>query len=302
MFQRATKKNAKLRLFISGVSGGGKTKTSLRIAHGLGGRVAVIDTEKGSASKYAHQFQFDVAELSDFSIDSYVKAITAARGYDILIIDSLSHAWQSLLEYVDQIAATKFRGNSWSAWSEATPKHRELVDAILGFPGHIIATSRAATEWTQEQDKQTGKVKPVKVGLKPEQGKGIEYEFDVVATINAEHQMKVEKDRTELVQDKVIDHPGEDLGKLWAEWLASDMPIETKTVDTTTVKVDDAPVDPLRRERDELNALIERHGINDVQIGTWQQFFKVPSLDKLNEKQLAGLLKKIKDTYAKDAA
>lgn len=292
MFQRATKKNAKLRLFLAGPAGAGKTKTSLRIAAGLGGTVALIDTERGSASKYAHQFTFDVAELTDTTIDGYKKAVTAARGYDILIIDSLSHAWQSLLEMVDHLAATRFKGNSWSAWSEATPKQRELVDAILGFPGHVIATSRVSTEWTQEQDKQTGKVKPVKLGMKPEQGKGIEYEFDVLATLTTDHVMTVEKDRTELVQGQIIDKPGEELGKQWAAWLASDV-----TPAAAGDLVDTAPVvDPLKPEREELLALIEEHKINDVQISTWERYFKT-SLVTLSEKQLKSLIKKIKETY-----
>ena len=52
-FKKATKAAAKLRLGLIGPAGSGKTMTALRVAHGLGGRVAVIDTERGSASLYS---------------------------------------------------------------------------------------------------------------------------------------------------------------------------------------------------------------------------------------------------------
>ena len=101
----------------------------------MGGKVAVIDTERGSASKYADRFDFDVCELTDHDIDNYVKFIGEAAGeYDVLIIDSLSHGWADLLQEVEKLAQAKFRGNTWSAWSEGTPKQKKLVDALLSFP------------------------------------------------------------------------------------------------------------------------------------------------------------------------
>ena len=97
----------------------------------------------------------------------------------MLVTDSLSHPWHELLQEVDRLASAKYQGNTWSAWSEGTPKQRRLIDAILGFPGHVIATMRSKTEWSVESGK-GGKTKPVRVGLAPEQGKGIEYEFDLL--------------------------------------------------------------------------------------------------------------------------
>ena len=122
-FTKATKSSVKLRLALFGPSGSGKTYTSLRMATGLGGKIAVIDTERGSASKYADRFTFDVLELPTRTVDTYVEAIAAAEtaGYEVLIIDSLSHAWQELLVEIDRLAKAKYRGNSLCAWSEGTP-------------------------------------------------------------------------------------------------------------------------------------------------------------------------------------
>jgi len=225
-FKKATKAAAKLRAAVFGPSGAGKTFTSLRIATGLaaGGTIAVIDTERGSASKYADRFSFDVLELADQSIDGYVDAIkqAAAAGYEVLVIDSLSHGWQTLLEEVEKLAKAKYRGNTWSAWSEGTPHQRRLVQAILNYPGHVIATMRSKTEWTTVDN--NGKKTPQRVGLAPEQGKGVEYEFDLLVEMSTEHIANVIKDRTGKFQDKLIDKPGEDFGQQLAAWLSDGLP------------------------------------------------------------------------------
>ena len=223
-FQKATKAQAKLRLGIYGPSGGGKTYTALRIATGLGGRIAVIDTERGSASKYADRFAFDVLDLPQVDIGTYIEGIRAAAGYNVLIIDSLTHAWHELLAEVERIAKAKYGGNTWSAWSEGTPLQRQLVDCLLNFDGHIIGTMRSKTEWTLGKDEKTGKSKPNRVGLAPEQGKGIEYEFDLLMGISADHCAHIEKDRTGKFQDRVIEKPGEELGKELAAWLEDGTP------------------------------------------------------------------------------
>ena len=229
-FKKATKAQAKLRAAVFGPSGAGKTFSSLRIARGLagdGGRIAVIDTERGSASKYSDRFDFDVLELTDQSVAGYVEAIRLAHGYEVLVIDSLSHGWQSLLEQVEKLAKAKYRGNTWSAWSEGTPLQRKLVGAILDFPGHVLATIRSKTEWTTVENDR-GQKTPQRVGLAPEQGKGIEYEFDVLVEISTEHIAHVIKDRTGKFQDALIEKPGEDFGRSLASWLSEGEPAAAK--------------------------------------------------------------------------
>lgn len=220
-FKKATKSQAKLRCAMFGPSGAGKTYTALRVATGIGGKIALIDTERGSASKYADRFSFDALDLPDHTIATYVDAIRLAgrEGYDVLVIDSLSHGWQDLLAEIDKIAATQFKGNTWSAWSKGTPKQRAMIDAILDFPGHVIATMRSKTEWSQEKNDR-GKSTPVRVGLAPEQGKGIEYEFDLLIELTTEHYATVIKDRSGKFQDAMIDRPGEDFGRELAAWLS----------------------------------------------------------------------------------
>ena len=223
-FTKATKKQSKLRAALFGPSGAGKTYSALAIATGMaaeiGSRIAVIDTEHGSASKYADKFDFDVMNLTECDIDGYCDALIAASdaGYQVVVIDSMSHGWQELLAEVDRLAKRKYGGNTWSAWSDGTPKQKQLVNAILGYPGHVIATMRSKTEWNTSRDN-NGKTKIQRVGLAPEQGKGIEYEFDLLMEINTDHDAEVIKDRTGKFQDDYIKEPGEDFGRKLIAWL-----------------------------------------------------------------------------------
>lgn len=221
-FHRATKRGTKLRCAIYGPAGSGKTFTALRMATGIGGRITLIDTEHQTASKYADRFTFDVCDLQDRSVDGYRCAIVAAAPCSVLIIDSLSHGWGELLQEIDKLAATRFRGNKWAAWSEGTPKQKALIETILGFPGHIITTMRSTTEWQTVNE--GGRAKPQRVGLKPEQRAGIEYEFDLVIELSPNHIGEITKDRSGKYQDALIEKPGEEFGRELAAWLAADAP------------------------------------------------------------------------------
>lgn len=141
-FKKAVRSESKLRLVLEGISGSGKTYSALRLAKGLGGKIAVIDTERGSASLYSSLEEipeFDVLELiDDFSPDTYIKAIKAAEeaGYDIIILDSITPEWtgkNGCLELVDYYA----NGNSFNGWKKVTPMHRAFLDAILNSKCHL---------------------------------------------------------------------------------------------------------------------------------------------------------------------
>ena len=158
-FKKAVRSASKLRLALSGTSGSGKTYGAHLLAKGIGGKIAVIDTERGAAYLYADMSgmpEFDVLDLdAPFTPERYTEAIKAAEdaGYDILIIDSMTHEWNGkggCLEEVERIAKARYRRNSWSAWNEMTPRHRQFVDAMLTSKLHIIATMRSKTEMAQE--------------------------------------------------------------------------------------------------------------------------------------------------------
>lgn len=221
MFKKATKSAARLRMAVTGVSGSGKTMSAIKIAQGLcepGQRVAVIDTERGSASKYA-DIDFDVVELDDFDPRNYIRAMHAAANTGVhgaIVIDSLSHAWIGKGGILDKKDAKG--GDSFGAWRSLTPLHNELVDAILACPLHVIVTLRSKTDYAVEKDSQ-GKTRIAKLGLGYVQREGIEYEFDVVADMDLDHYMTVSKTRCEHLDSKRFYKPGNDVSEILRGWL-----------------------------------------------------------------------------------
>ncbi|NPT59041.1 ATP-binding protein [Paraburkholderia elongata] len=230
-FTKAVRKKSKLRLGITGPSGSGKTLGALLIAKGLGGKIAVIDTEKGSASLYAdnrkYDVEFDSQDLDPpYAPENFIKAMREAEqgGYDVLIIDSTTHEWSGVggcLELVDEIAKARYKGNSWSAWSDITPRHRAFIDAIQRSPMHVIITMRSKTE-TAQTEGQNGKKQVVKLGMKAEQRDGFEYEMTVVLdVVHDTHFVQTSKDRTGLFMDRDPFKISEATGVMLREWLES---------------------------------------------------------------------------------
>ncbi|MBQ9390375.1 MAG: AAA family ATPase [Synergistaceae bacterium] len=236
MFRKAERRKAKLRLAITGPAGSGKTYGALLIAQGLGGRIAMIDTENGSGDLYADTCDYDVQTLTaPYSVQKYITAIHEAEeeGYDILIIDSLSHAWSGeggLLDVHSQMTRSMKSGNSYAAWNRITPWHNRLIETMLSSKCHIIATMRTKTDYAMIQTEK-GKTEIQKVGLAPVQRDGMDYEFTIVFDLSMEHSVTVSKDRTSLF-DRQIFNISADTGKILKKWLetGADIPPDAQDI------------------------------------------------------------------------
>lgn len=218
-FKKATKTQSYLRAAFHGPSGSGKTYTALKIAAALGSPVALIDTERGSASKYAGDVaDFDVLELASFEPAKYIEAlkVAAKAGYPVVVIDSLSHAWMGKGGLLDQADA---KGGRFDAWKTLTPQQHALVDAILSYPGDVIATLRTKTEYVVEQNER-GKSAPRKVGTAPVQKENIEYEFDIAGSLDMENTLTIDKSRCPALSGAVIRKPGADVALALRQWLS----------------------------------------------------------------------------------
>jgi hypothetical protein len=225
MFRKAERKSSKIRLALCGPAGSGKTFSALLIAKGLGEKIAVIDTENGSGELYAHLFDYDVASLQPpFAPKRYVELIKGAEkaGYDVFIIDSLSHAWAGtggVLDMKDMATKSSKSGNSFTAWRDVTPEHNSLVDAIIFSNLHVIVTMRTKTAW-EIVDDGNGRKKPVKIGLSPVQRDGLEYEFTTVLDLSSDHVASCTKDRTSLFDGKFF-VPSVETGKDLRTWFTA---------------------------------------------------------------------------------
>lgn len=234
MFKKASRQQAKLRLALCGVSGSGKTYSALKLAKGMGfsGKIAFIDTEFGSASLYAGVVDFDVCQLeAPFSPDRYIQAIKHAEsaGYDVIIIDSLSHAWAGsggVLDMQDKATQASASKNSYFAWRSVTPEHNKLVDALVQSKSHIICCMRSKAQHEVMTDS-SGKVAPIKLGLAPIQREGMDYEFTIVLDLDHKsHYFTSSKDRTDIYEGK-HDVISEKHGELIMDWINDGDPVPT---------------------------------------------------------------------------
>ena len=235
MFAPAQKNAIALKLAISGASGCGKTMSALRLARGLvgaEGRIAVVDTENGSASLYSDRVKFDVCNVApreyqynggrqsmkSFNAADFANAVNAAIAgkYDALIIDSASHAWEATLDAKTRLDAVG--GNSFTNWGAAGNLWKNVVNSILQAPIHVIACFRSKTEYVLETT-ETGKIAPRKFGTAPVARDGAEYEFSTWFDVDRHHVASTTKDRTGLFAE-----PGlitEETGELFARWLTT---------------------------------------------------------------------------------
>ncbi len=223
--QKATRKKSKLRLNLSGPAGSGKTYSALKLGFGLVGnwdKIAVVDTENGSASLYSHLGEFQTIDMqAPFTPESYIKAIDLciSAGIECIILDSSSHEWSGpggCIEINEHLAQTKFKGNTWSAWSQTTPRHDAFVQKVLQCPAHVITCTRSKMETVMTDDK---KVK--KLGMKDIQREGWEYELTVSLNIDRDtHTATASKDRTELFEGRdpfiITEKTGQEI-RQWCE-------------------------------------------------------------------------------------
>jgi KaiC/GvpD/RAD55 family RecA-like ATPase len=319
--KEATRDQSKLRMILLGIPGSGKTYTALNIAINLvpGGKVLLLDSEYGSASKYSEgkPFRFFTHKITDPNPLNYVKLIKEAQTQvDVLILDSISHAWQALLDLVTE--ESKKSNRAFAGWDKATPIQRQFVEAILAADCHIIATSRVKTEYSTERDEKTGKVKIAKLGTKPEQRENIEYEFDIVGEMDERNMLTITKTRCPELNRKIFHEPGKDVADILIAWLGegvtsnqvvrgsngpkpqiadeSDSPADSteqaeRTVAETPTKSELVSSEQMQQllqvgekengwPRAEINALLKKHGAASGKITwkTWETVLKLVSV------------------------
>jgi energy-coupling factor transporter ATP-binding protein EcfA2 len=234
LFSRATKAQAKARIAFSGPSGAGKTYWALQMATALvaetGGKIALIDTERSSASLYADKFEFDTLSMSPpYHPDRLVEVLKVAKdeGYEVIVVDSLTHFWNGkggVLEIVED-AKSRVGGNQFQAWAVGTPIYQAMLDAILAYDGHIITTMRAKTEYSMEKNG-AGKTEIRKLGMAPIMRDGIEYEFTLTLDVDIDHRASVSKTRCVSLADrsfKPVDSG--DMFSTFLNWLSAGDPL-----------------------------------------------------------------------------
>lgn len=223
--RQSERKQAKIKLALQGCSGSGKTYSSLLLAYGVTHnwqKIAIIDTENGSADLYAHLGQYNVLTLqSPFNPEKYIEAIDVCEKaeMEVIIIDSISPCWDYLLEF-----HAGLQGNSFANWGKITPRQNSFIQKILQSKCHIICTMRTKQDYILSE--KNGKLVPEKVGLKAVMRDGIDYEFTIVFDINIKHKAVASKDRTELFMGTSEFTITQDTGKTILDWCNSGVDLD----------------------------------------------------------------------------
>ena len=110
---------------------------------------------------------------------------------EVIIIDSISHCWDYLLDF-----HANLQGNSFANWAKVTPRQNAFIQRILTSSAHVICTMRSKQDYVLSD--KNGRMVPEKVGLKAVQRDNVDYEFTAVLDIAMNHKAATSKDRTGL--------------------------------------------------------------------------------------------------------
>ncbi len=227
--EKASRKKASIKMALQGPSGCGKTFSSLLLSFGLcndWAKIAVIDSENHSSELYAHLGNYNVLQLTaPYTPEKYIQAIETCEklGMQVIIIDSISHEWEFILE-----AHASLSGNSFTNWQKIGLRHKAFIQAILGSRSHIIATIRTKQDYVINE--RNGKMVPEKVGLKAVQREGLDYEFTLVFDLNIKNNAIATKDRTGLFSEKHENKISIETGKSIYNWCNSGVDIKTDDI------------------------------------------------------------------------
>lgn len=187
-------------------------------------------------------------------------------GYDVVIIDSASHFWEGILAFKDKL--DRRGGNSFTNWNEAGRHFKDILNAVLQSPVHVICCMRSKMDYVIEQDGK-GKATPKKVGLAPIMRDSIEFEFSTVFDIDLTHHAATSKDRTGLFTDRIFQIT-EETGEQLAQWINS-APAVAEPVKEPTQPVPSEHVHGVTDTQMEvISQLIARGNFSPEQLAKWR--------------------------------
>lgn len=234
-FAPATRERAYARIGLQGPPGSGKTMSALKIGQRLanGGQMGLIDTERGSALTYAPVpgrpdlggIEFLHLPMDNYDPRNLIEACraAAAASLPVLIVDSWSLFYNGkggLLQIVDQAGQAPGSGGTFGGWRKGTPIEQDMLEALLNYPGHVLCTMRTKGDYSIEGKKVT------KLGVKPIQREGVDYELGVIVDM-VEGTGTVTKTRYEPLNGLTVHHPGADLAEVILEQLGQGVdPVE----------------------------------------------------------------------------
>lgn len=199
------------KIAFEGFAGDGKSYTAVELAIGIHKLInskkpiAIVDTEK-AMDKIKHRFDdhgIKAKVTNGRSLATVTAAINACNsGFaDILIIDSITHVWESYLEaYKAEKNKTRL---DFGDWGLIKPKwKKEFSDAFVMANTHIIFCGRAGFEYEDEKNQETGKREIFKSGIKMKAEGETAFEPDILVLM--EKVQNVLADKKEIYRTATI--------------------------------------------------------------------------------------------------
>lgn len=225
LLQKAKPEMAYLKLGIYGEAGSGKTFTSSRVAIGLAKfikskkPIAFADTETG-ADFVAPAFKaagLDLVVAKTRAFQDLLGIVDeAASTCDILIIDSITHFWNELIDsYLKKNEKKRLTLRDWQPLKQTW---REFTDRFVNSKLHIIVCGRSADKWEEVEDPEDGSKELRKVGTKMRTETEMGYEPSLLVEMEAiqitartggkyVHRAYVKKDRFDVIDGLIFDNP-----------------------------------------------------------------------------------------------
>ena len=175
LFKKADKIPRRLKAYIYGESGTGKTITSLHFPNPV-----VIDMERGT-EHYADVFKFDVLHTTDptkvkEAVDELIKD---PKDYKTLVIDPMTVYYDQIIEeHIKRKRKRTGNPNETLAPLDYKPIHNDMktfINKLIALDMNIILTAHAATLYSNEP----GEFMKV-IGTKPDGYKKLPFMMDVL--------------------------------------------------------------------------------------------------------------------------
>ena len=203
-FQEATREQSKASILIEGLSGKGKSGLALILGYYLAGedwtKVFDIDTENNSVNLFAGinssaGVPFGQFKHGNFTPDlkykptNYLafKEAALAAGAEVVINDSISHAWSYEGGILDRLAELKktnkrYEKDSYAAWGddEIMDEKQKLFQLFRDHRCHMIATVRVKEKMEYQYNESKGKNEMVSLGEQEIMQADVKYEPDLV--------------------------------------------------------------------------------------------------------------------------
>ncbi len=187
MFKKAETQADRLKMYIYGEAGTGKTVTSLQFPN-----PAVIDTEKGT-THYGKFFDFHKIDTSDPQevLAAIEELIEDPQGYKTIIIDPFTPLHEKIMDN----HLTRLKVKHGNPGYTLQPKDyrpikaevKNLIDRLKSLDMNVIVTARSSTLYSQEEFMKI-------LGTKPDGPKELPYFFDVVLELTTEKREGIEKE------------------------------------------------------------------------------------------------------------